>query len=93
MSMQKAAGLELMLYLEMKDRKHPLHQASGNMVVVYYGGLPAPTISGGMEDMKVREVWQASRKGSVQGLEMCRKEAIDNMSVFFIMNNLGRYVC
>lgn len=31
--------------------------------------------------------------GSVEGLKMCRKEAIDNVPVFFFMKNLGILVC
>lgn len=49
--------------------------------------------SEGTEDMKVMGAWKAPRKGSTQGSEMCRKEAIGNVSVFFFMNHLGIQVC
>lgn len=66
-----------------------MHQANGSFEVVHYSYLPTLTKSEGAEDMKVMRAWKAPRKGSTQGLEMCRKEAIGNVSVFFFMNHLG----
>lgn len=61
--------------------------------VVCYTDLHTLMKSKGTEDWKVIKAWKASRKGSIKGLGMCRDEAVDNLPVSFIMNNLGTLVC
>lgn len=68
-------------------------QATESSEVVYYTDLSTQTKSKGTEDGKVIKAWKASRNCSIQSLEICTEEAIDNLPVSFIMNNCHILVC
>ena len=46
-----------------------------------------------LKNGKVIKAWKASRNCSIQSLEVCTEEAINNLPVSFIMNNCHLLVC